>query len=165
MTTAIQRREAILRIIREDELHSQEELLARLRKLGFDATQPTLSRDIRDLGLVKTPNGYVLPQDLGAENVAVFTPVERREERFEQLVREFVISVERGGTLVILKTPPADAQPVARALDLAELPGILGNIAGDDTIFVAVRTTKAAVALVRRIESLIHASTSRRRRA
>jgi transcriptional regulator of arginine metabolism len=165
MTASLQRRDAILRIIREDEVHSQEQLLGLLGRRGFVVTQPTLSRDLRELGLVKTPGGYVAPEDIAPANVAQFAPSERREERLEQLVREFVVSVERGGTMVVIKTPPADAQPVARALDEAGLPGILGTVAGDDTIFIAVRTVKIASALVRRFTGLLSASYPRRRRA
>src|SRR5688572_33375627 len=76
---ALRRREEILRIVRQTAVHSQDELMAALRKLGFKVTQPTLSRDLRDLGLIKTPAGYVTPEALAP--VAAFTPRERSEER------------------------------------------------------------------------------------
>src|SRR5687768_17612918 len=89
---AMRRREEILRIVRSTAVHSQDELLTALRQHGFDVTQPTLSRDLRELGLVKTPNGYVSPEALAP--VATFMPRETREHRFEQLVRETVIFAE-----------------------------------------------------------------------
>src|SRR4051812_35498614 len=84
----MRRREEILRIVRETAVHSQDELLGALRTHGFTVTQPTLSRDLRELGLVKTPQGYVSPAAMAP--VAAFP----REHRFEQLVRDTVISAE-----------------------------------------------------------------------
>jgi transcriptional regulator of arginine metabolism len=77
------------------------------------------------------------------------------EGGLERTVREFVLSVEAAASLVVLRTPPADASPVARALDEARLPEIVGTICGDDTIFLATRSGAAAGRLARRLESLI----------
>lgn len=132
------RQEEIVRIIREQTVHSQDELLSILRKRGFRVTQPTLSRDIRDLGLAKTPAGYIVPGDL-----ATVTPI-AREERLEHLLRESVIFAEAAGNLVILKTPAAAAQPVASALDATPPTDALGTVGGDDTIFVAFRHPSSA---------------------
>src|SRR5918993_5060021 len=88
---AMRRREEILRIVRETAIHSQDELLAALRTHGFTVTQPTLSRDLRELGLVKTPNGYVSSEAIAP--VATFMP-RTIEHRFEQLVRDTVVSAE-----------------------------------------------------------------------
>lgn len=152
----MRRREEIVAIIRQTAVHSQEELMAILRRRRFRVTQPTLSRDLRELGLVKTPGGYVAPDDLAAAPARVisFTPKERREERLDQLIREFVITAEVAGNLVVIRTPPADAQPVASALDGAALEDVLGTIAGDDTIFVALRHASSAAALARRVHEL-----------
>ena len=151
----LRRREEILRIVRAQTVHSQDELLAILRKHGFRVTQPTLSRDLRDLGLAKTPNGYVAPADLGAvAPIVAFTPREVREGRLEQLVRDNVISAEAAGNLVVIKTPVAAAQPVASAIDTTTLEDVLGTIGGDDTIFVALRTPAAAAAFARRLQSI-----------
>ena len=86
------RREEISRIVREQTVHSQDELLAVLRKRGIRVTQPTLSRDIRELGLAKTASGYVVPGDLAP--VATFTPRQVREERLDQLLRDSVTFAE-----------------------------------------------------------------------
>jgi transcriptional regulator of arginine metabolism len=145
----MRRREEILRIVRETSVHSQDELLGALRTHGFSVTQPTLSRDLRELGLVKTPQGYVSPDALTP--VATFQP---REARFEQLVRDSVISAEAAVNMVVIKTPVAAAQPLASAIDATPIEDALGTIGGDDTIFVAFRTPDAAVAFARRIHDI-----------
>jgi transcriptional regulator of arginine metabolism len=146
------RREEIARIVREQTVHSQDELLAILRKCGFKVTQPTLSRDIRELGLAKTPAGYVAPDDLAP--IAPFTPREVREERLEHLLRDSVIFAEAGGNLVVLKTPPAAAQPVASALDSTPPEDGLGTIGGDDTIFVAFRHPASATVFANAVQQI-----------
>ena len=156
------RREEILKIIRDSSVHSQEELQSLLKKRGFSVTQPTLSRDLKELGLAKTPSGYVAPADLATVTpIAAFVPRERREERLHQLLRDSVTSAEAAGNLVVIKTPPAAAQPVASALDAADLDGVVGTIGGDDTIFVAMSDDGAARALERRINALIGRSARR----
>lgn len=148
----MRRRDEILRIVASTAVHSQDELLAALRKRGFAVTQPTLSRDLRELGLIKTPNGYVEPQTLAP--VTTLVPRESREHRFEQIVRENVLFAEAAVNLVVLKTPPAGAQPLASAIDAAPIDDFLGNIGGDDTVFVAFRTPSAASAFARRVHDI-----------
>jgi len=151
----LRRRDEILRIIGQQSVHSQDELLAVLRKHGVRVTQPTLSRDLRELGVAKSPNGYVAPGDLAAVTpIASFTPRELREERLEQLVRDNVLSAEAAGNMVVIKTPTAAAQPVASAMDTADLDDVLGTVGGDDTIFVALRTPTAAAAFARRLQNI-----------
>ena len=144
----LRRREEILRIVRSTPVHSQDELLGALRMHGYAVTQPTLSRDLRDLGLVKTPQGYVSPEAI--PTVAHFP----REHRFEQLVRDTVLSAEAAMNLVVIKTPVAAAQPLASAMDATPIDGALGTIGGDDTIFVAFRTIDAAASFARRIHDI-----------
>lgn len=159
---ALRRREEILRIVRATAVHSQDELLAALRKHGFKVTQPTLSRDLRELGLIKTPAGYVTPDVLAP--VAQFTPRESREHRFEQLVRTSVLSAEAAMNMVVIKTPVAEAQPLASAIDAAPIDEMLGTIGGDDTIFIAFRTPAAAEAFARRVHEIAGIHTPRHRR-
>ncbi len=137
-------------IAREQAVHSQEELLHALRRRGFRVTQPTLSRDIAAIGLIKTPSGYVVPGDL-----ASVTQIAAWPDRFESAVREFVSSAVAAQNLVVIRTIVAAAQPVASAIDAGELDGVLGTIGGDDTIFVAMSDDGAAKALERRINQLI----------
>jgi transcriptional regulator of arginine metabolism len=156
------RRDEISRIIREQPIHSQDELLAVLRKRGFRVTQPTLSRDIRELGLAKTPSGYVAPSDLATVTpIAGFAPREIREGRLEQLLRDSIIFAEAAGNLVVLKTPAAAAQPVASALDATPPEDALGTVGGDDTIFVAFRHTASASAFARHVSQIAELSPGR----
>ena len=142
------RHEEIVNIVREQTVHSQDELLAILRKRGFAVTQPTLSRDIRELGLAKTPAGYVIPGDL-----ATVTPIVSLK-RVDQLLRDSVIFAEAAGNLVVLKTPAAAAQPVARALDATPPEDALGTLGGDDTIFVAFRHAASATTFVQHAQQI-----------
>src|SRR5262245_17922759 len=145
--SALQRHDAIARIIRAQPIRSQEELRQALHRLGFRVAQPTLSRDVRQLGLAKTPRGYVAP-DLAA---AQFAPAGTRRDKLDRVLRAFALSVQVAGALVVVKTPPAAAHPVARALDEAPLPAVVGTIAGDDTVFVATASERAARQLSRRL--------------
>jgi transcriptional regulator of arginine metabolism len=161
---AARRREEIQRIVRETPVHSQDELLGHLRKRGFRVTQPTLSRDMRELGLAKAPSGYVSPEAVALAPVAAFTPRVSREHRFEQLVRDSVLSAEAAMNMVVIKTPVAAAQPVASAIDAAPIEDLLGTIGGDDTIFLAFRTPAAASSFARRVHQIAGLHTPARRR-
>jgi transcriptional regulator of arginine metabolism len=158
---AMRRREELLRIVREGAVRSQRELRRVLQSRGFPAAQPTLSRDLKELGVAKGPKGYLLPS---LPTSAAATPLlppdtvslpQRRMERLDRTVREFVLSAETAGSLLVLRTPPADAHPVARAIDEAGLPDIAGTISGDDTIFLATRSAASAAKLARRFQSAI----------
>ena len=157
MQATRRRRQEITRIVREAAVHSQEELLGLLDARGFRITQPTLSRDIRALGLAKTPLGWVLPGEIaaGEGESSGFAPPATRVGRFEQAVLEFVLRVDSSGQLVVARTPPAGAQPVARALDQAALPGVVGTVAGDDTLFIATKRPRIATELARRMMRLV----------
>jgi transcriptional regulator of arginine metabolism len=157
---ARRRREAIRRVIAEQPVRSQKELGRLLEARGVVAAQPTLSRDIRELGLVKGPAGYAAaPESVAgaAPGAPAASILRRRFEMAERLVQEFVLSVEVAGALVVLKTPPADAQPLALAIDGASPEGLVGTIAGDDTIFLAARSAKDAENLARALRRTIGA--------
>jgi transcriptional regulator of arginine metabolism len=157
----MRRREEMLRIIREEAVRSQDELQRLLRHRGFPAAQPTLSRDLRELGVAKSPAGYVVPAAPAPPRAFVPAPPSatapsgRRAEDLDRTVREFVLSVEPAASFVVLRTPPADASPVARAIDDARLGEIVGTVSGDDTIFLATRSVAAAERLARRLRALI----------
>ena len=144
---SLRRREAIVHLVRSGTVRSQAEFQHLLRKRGIVVAQPTLSRDLRELGLAKTPRGYLAPQTA----VTQFAPAALREEKLRRVLRSFALSVQPAGSLVVVKTPPASAHPVARAFDEAELAGVVGTIAGDDTVFVATPGERAARALARRM--------------
>lgn len=160
--SALRRRDEILRVIRDGAVHSQEELQQRLLRRGIDVAQPTLSRDLKDLGLAKTPAGYVLPGEGAAAPDAGRDA--RLREKLERALREWLLDVRTAGTLVVLKTPPAAAHPVARAIDEAGLQGMAGSIAGDDTIFLATPSAAAAARLARLLDASLAGRRPRRPR-
>ncbi len=133
--------------VRQAPVANQEDLQRALRKRGFRVTQATLSRDIRDLGLIKTPAGYGLPQGEGAAAVAL-PPVKR-------LVREFVLDARPAQNLLVVKTIIGSAQPVAAALDEQEWEEVVGTIAGDDAILIVCPDKEAAKKVAARIEEML----------
>jgi transcriptional regulator of arginine metabolism len=151
----LRRRDEILRIVSDQSVHSQDELLALLKKRGFRVTQPTLSRDLRELGVAKSPNGYVTRDAFAGGAVVAFAPRDVVETRLEQAIAEYVTGADTAGNLVVIRTPAASAQPVASAIDAASIDGVLGTIGGDDTIFVAFRTPSAASEFVERVRRTI----------
>ncbi len=135
----------ILKLVRSRRLRTQDELAQALRGVGMRATQVTLSRDIRELGLVKTAEGYAQ----GAADSVPGAP------EVETLVREFVADVRIAQNLLVLRTPPGHANSVAVALDQADWPEVTGTIAGDDTILVIAPDAKTAEALRERFLKLV----------
>ncbi len=163
MSSTARRRDEIARIIRGESIASQEELQDSLAKKGIDVTQSTLSRDLREIGVVKTSQGYALAEQLAGVAPFRLKPRKSRENRFDSVIADLVLSANVSGTLVVLRTPTAEAQPVARAIDEAPPEGVLGTLGGDDTVFVATTSTRRATSLARHINSLIGASPARRR--
>jgi len=135
----------ILKMVRSRRLRTQDDLAQALRGVGIEATQVTLSRDIRDLGLVKTAEGY-------AEGAAESVPA---APEVETLVGEFVSDIRIAQNLLVLRTPPGNANSVAVALDKANWPEVTGTIAGDDTILIIAPDAKTAEALRERFLKLV----------
>jgi len=130
-----QRQQAILRLIEEHAIETQAELLERLRAAGFVATQATVSRDIAELGLVKVR---------GASGKSYYTrppqpPASEVLERTRWTLREYVVGMDFSGPLVLLKTLSGRAHAVAAAIDEYNPPGVLGTLAGDDSVLILVR--------------------------
>ena len=126
----------ILKLVRTRHPHTQEDLAKALRAIGIPATQVTLSRDIRELGLVKTADGYARGAPESSSGPDVFA-----------LAREFVKDIRVAQNLLVLRTSPGHANTVAVALDNADWPEITGTIAGDDTILVVAPDAKTAEGL------------------
>ncbi len=124
--TKEQRHRAILALVNRGAVHTQQEIAEGLARRGLRATQATISRDIQELGLVRSGAGYRIAA---------------------ALVRELVLSVELVSPVVVIKTPPGTANLVARRIDEAGLPGIAGTVAGDDTIIAVLRQRSAGKAL------------------
>ena len=142
----ISRHNRITELIGAEPIYTQEELRGRLTQSGIHVNQATLSRDLRELGLVKTVNGYALP---AAEEGGPPMPA------LEHLLTEFVVDVREAENLLVLKTTPGSAQPVAAALDGEGWPEVVGTLAGDDTILVVAPAVKDCHALERRIRDLM----------
>jgi transcriptional regulator of arginine metabolism len=142
-----QRQAAILALVDQEPFKNQQMLQRRLRALGFRATQATLSRDIKELGLVKRASD-------GAYQRASQEPAnpETAAATLERVVGQYLTRVDRVEQLVLVRTGPGQAQPVALAIDRAGLPDVAGTIAGDDTVLIVVRSTRQAEALVRHLE-------------
>lgn len=124
----------ILKLVRAHRLHTQEELAAALREQGISATQVTLSRDIHELGLLKTAEGYAQAAGPSAPPAAAF----------DSVALEFLLDVRLAQNLLVLRTPPGHASALASALDQADWPEVAGTIAGDDTVLVVAPDAKTA---------------------
>jgi transcriptional regulator of arginine metabolism len=143
------RQAAILDLVDRVALSSQEDLRHRLRGMGFSVTQATLSRDLKDLGLVKASadGAYHRP---GAENI----PPGIAAARLQHAVSEYLTGVDRASQLVVLKTGLAQAQPLASAVDAARIEGVVGTIGGEDTVLVICRDATAATAVAGRFDRM-----------
>ena len=135
-----QRQKAILELIQQEDLEVQEELLERLHEMGFSCTQATISRDIKELHLVKerTARGtykYVVSLHRGRTDLA---------NRLQTIFRESVTSFDMAQNLIVLKTMPGLANAAAAALDGMDIPNMVGSIAGDDTAVLIMRSTEYA---------------------
>jgi transcriptional regulator of arginine metabolism len=142
-----QRRALILAWVRERRVRNQLELQNLLAERGIDVNQATLSRDLRGMGLLKGPDGYELPPD----------PVRAVDDTAMALwiaVHGWLTSATPAQNLVVLRTPPGGANPLAIALDRARWKEVLGTLAGDDTVLVVTRKGAEARRLVRLLQDL-----------
>lgn len=142
----------ILEIIARHSIGTQAELVSALRRAGVKITQATVSRDIRRLGLIKAPTGlggyrYQAP-------APARPPAAEAEARLRRAFAEYLVSVEEGSGLVLVKTTFGSANAVAEAIDVAALPEIAGTVAGDNTILVVPRRSGQRAALLRRLRAL-----------
>lgn len=135
----------ILKLVRSRRVHTQDELAQALKEVAISATQVTLSRDIRELRLAKTPDGY---QQIATEPAGPSLAV---------LAAEFVIDIRQAQNLLVLKTSPGHANSVAVALDHDDWPEIVGTVAGDDTILVVLPDNATADAVRSRVLAMIAA--------
>jgi len=140
----------ITRLIAAQNIETQEELAGILRDHGFSVTQATVSRDIKELRLIKilTPEGNYR-----------YATVEKAEadmqERFIQVFANCVLSVATAGNLIVIKTIEGSASAAAQAVDSMDLPEVVGTIAGDNTIFVAVHEARVVPELVKKFQKMM----------
>lgn len=174
MASRSRRHQKILDLIDRQSIRSQQSLRALLARDGIDVTQATLSRDLRQLGLAKGPGGYMLPPPAGvraggqradlsaprrngtdaADDARGRTGVDGIGTLLVDAVRSSVDSVRQAGSLVVLRTGPGRAQPVAVELDRTPPDGVVGTIAGDDTVFIAAASAREAKRLVQMIAAV-----------
>ena len=154
MTTKFDRQGAILRLVQDHPVSTQEELAEALRQEGLDAVQATISRDIAQLGLVKVRDQggrlvYALPGGADLDRLSELTSALRR----------WAMSLDASGNLLVVHTPPGHANALAQAIDQARLPDVLGTIAGDDTITVIAREGMQGATLERELRHHLEGDT------
>lgn len=140
------RQRCILEIVSNETIGTQKELAERLQQEGFETTQATISRDIKELLLVKVNIGgdrykYVIAQE---------TPV--TDAKLRMVLREFILSYDYSENLLILNTAPGNANTVASAIDRARWPQVIGTLAGDDTVMLVIKPKEAVQEVVEKIE-------------
>ena len=136
----------ILKIIRNKEIYTQEELARELSQSGIQATQVTLSRDMRDLNLVKTSDGY---RPL---------PTKRAGPELADVANEYLMDIRKAQNLIVLQTSPGNANTLAIAIDKEELDEVVGTVAGDDTVLVITKDSETADDLKRRLLEMLSRS-------
>jgi transcriptional regulator of arginine metabolism len=137
----------ILRLVSNERVGNQKELRRRLAQQKLRVTQATLSRDLQELRLVKTTEGYKPGRGV-PEEVATVPPLTRA-------LREFLLDIRPAENLLVLKTPPSGAQPLAAAMDGAKFSEIVGTIAGDDTVLIITASRKTRESLQRKIATQV----------
>ena len=152
MTDGRERRlRSLADLLRSGEIASQEDATERLAALGFPVTQATVSRDLEQLGAVKVKRGgssrYALPDQLGGRDWEA--------GRLARILREWSLSIEPAGQMIVIRTPPGSAHLVASAIDHSDLPEVAGTVSGDDTLFIAVRDGHSLPALVARFQRMM----------
>ena len=140
------RQQEILRIIEEQDIDTQDQLLAELRARGLQSTQATISRDIKELHLIKELTGY------GTYRYAVS---ERKASRLRTIFKEGVISFDLAQNIIVLKTMPGVASAACAAIDGMEITGLVGSLAGDDTAMLVMRTNEDAQEFCNEIHTML----------
>ncbi|MBE5885908.1 MAG: arginine repressor [Lachnospiraceae bacterium] len=147
------RHQRIMELIEQFDIETQEELVGKLLEDGFNITQATVSRDIRELKITKVPNGK------GKQKYVVLNnDVEHLADKYIRIIKDGVIGMDTAQNILVIKTVSGMAMAVAAALDAMNLSEVVGSIAGDDTIMVAVRTSQDAVLVKDKIAEMIKAT-------
>ena len=149
----VERHSAIRELLQSAAVTNQDELRRKLVRRGYRVTQATLSRDIRELQLMKGPDGYTLPA-LGSSNGDGDTG-EDELPALGELLASFGLRIRQAKNLLVLITVMGSAQPVAAALDYAEIPEIVGTVAGDNTVLLVCPDDRRAAMLCERLRALI----------
>lgn len=151
VSSRAQRQRAIVDVLRQGGSLNHDELSARLAGMGFESSRATVSHDLEHIGAVKVKREgticYALPEQIGERD--------RAGGRLRRIFAEWVQSIETAGNMIVVRTPPGSAGLVCLALDQAKLPEIAGTIAGDDTLFVAVRSGIPPEPLANRLRDFV----------
>jgi len=139
------RHKKIFELIQNQNISTQEEVAEALRSEGFNVTQATVSRDIKELGLIKVTIGndiykYALPID-------VTVP----QSRLKFMIKEFVLKCDHSENIIVIKTPPGNAQAVASVIDSAQWKEVIGTVAGDDTILLVIKPINSVAKIIDKI--------------
>ena len=146
------RQEAIIELIQKYPIETQEELLSRLHKMGFQTTQATISRDIRELALTKIPTGD------GRQAYSLFNHQDLTNQRYQRILSEAIVSMELAENMLVVKTVSGMAMASAAALDAMEIQGMVGTIAGDDTIMCVMKDRHIGKTAIAEIEQMMKAT-------
>ena len=144
------RQEQILAIIAEESIETQEQLINRLQEKGIPSTQATISRDIKQLHLVKEPYGGGRYRDAGSAQKTKLNFA----DRLQIILRESIVDVDYAQSIVVLKTLPGLANAAASAFDGMDMPSKVGTLAGDDTVMIIMRSNESAKELCREISTM-----------
>ncbi len=140
----------ILEIISDHVIETQDDLIEKLKESGYPVTQATVSRDIKQLGLIKTAT-----KDGGYKYTATKTESSSNENKLKNIMRETIVNAQDAQNLIVVKTFPGMANAAAAALDALAEEAVLGSIAGDDTIFIVVRNNEDAAEFTNYIREII----------
>ena len=138
-------------IITREIIHTQEELADKLHLSGFNVTQATVSRDIKEMGLIKVPSAdddyrYAVPNEVHPTNL---------QDRLKRVLRETVVSINDTESLVVIRTIPGNAHALAAVLDNSNWEEVIGTVAGDDTILLVIKPKEAVSGVLERITTLL----------
>lgn len=138
-------------IITKEIIRTQEDLAERLRLAGFDVTQATVSRDIKEMGLIKVPSQgdeyrYAIPTEAHPTNL---------QERLRRLLREAMVSINDAENLIVIRTIPGNAHALAALMDNSNWEEVIGTVAGDDTILLVIKPKEAVKTVLDRISTLL----------
>ncbi len=164
MIAKAQRHRHIIKLVESGKIANQLDLAQQLARVGVDTTQTTLSRDLSELGVVKSSGGYCLLTSAHAPAHALAHAL-AHGVALATTVRRLLLEVSTGGTQVIVHTPPGQASALAVEIDRASLAGVLGTIAGDDCIFVACASVTDARLTARKLQSLSQQALAQQPRA
>jgi len=151
MVSKPRRQQLIIEVIASRRIMRQEELVALLKVQGIIVTQATLSRDLRDLAVFKGPLGYVYGSGQAP-------PIAANAAALEAAVKMYLVTATLAGNILVCRTKPGHAPPLASQLDVAKPSGMAGTIAGDDTVFIAVESMGRAKTLLRNLRAMLDAS-------